>query len=170
MAINSRAKGNKGERIAAKVLEDWTSKTFARVPSSGGLRWHTSNSTGDIICTTEGFYFPFSVEVKLRSDINFEHLLYLEKSKILDFWRQATGDASRVNKAAMVMMRYDRLPKNFFFIIVPSDIFRKFIRPFAEETDNYLIYNKTFVIFTTELLLKVPYKKIHKPLRKHLKK
>ena len=40
--INSRSKGNRAELIAAKVMEVWAGKKFARVPSSGGLQWKTS--------------------------------------------------------------------------------------------------------------------------------
>lgn len=168
--INSRNKGSKGERVASKVLEEWTGKKFARVPSSGGLSWHTSNSTGDIICATEGHYFPFSVEVKLRDQINFDHLLYLDKAKILDFWEQSKRDALRVNKCPIVMMRYDRLPKDFFFIILPLNIFAEFFDEYTNgKTDKIVTYNNQFVIMTTELLKKIPYKKIRKPLRKYMK-
>lgn len=169
--VNSRNKGSKGERVAAKVLADWTGKTFSRVPSSGGLNWHTSNSTGDIICTTEGHYFPFSVEVKLRDQLNFDHLLYLEKPEILKFWEQSLRDAKRVNKCPLVMMRYDRLPKNFFFILVPSNIYRNFLYVDLKGTDAKIIHIPmiNLTILTTNSLEYISYKKLRKPLRKFMK-
>jgi Holliday junction resolvase len=73
--INSKAKGSKNERYAAKALEEWVGFPFTRVPQSGGLRWQGGqNITGDII--PEDMYklqdFPFSVEVKARKELDFE--------------------------------------------------------------------------------------------------
>lgn len=161
--INSRTKGSTGERVAAKVLEAWTGKTFTRVPSSGGLGWHTSNSTGDIICSTEGHFFPFSVEVKLRESLNFDHILYLEKPKIMQFWEQSVRDAQRVQKCPIVMMRYNGLPKGFFFIMMPTEIFLLFFSEYLKP--NQVMINGEFTLFTTELLQYIPYKKIRKPIK-----
>lgn len=171
MAINSRNKGNKGERVAAKVLADWTGKTFTRVPSSGGLGWHTSNSTGDIICSTEGHYFPFSIEVKLRDQLNFDHLLYLDKPEILKFWDQSLRDAERVNKCPIVMMRYDRLPKDFFFILLPTKAYRNFLHTHLKGKGCRTIHIPTFGItmITTEALKHIPYNKIRKPIKSYFK-
>lgn len=163
--INSRTKGNKGERVAAKVLETWTGKTFTRVPSSGGLGWHTSNSTGDIICSTEGHFFPFSVEVKLREKINFDHTLYLDKAEILKFWEQSVRDAQRVQKCPIVMMRYNGLPKDFFFILVPTEVFLAFFSDYLNPDQVFV--NGRFTLFTTDLLQYIPYKKIRKPIKNH---
>lgn len=119
MAINSRAKGNKTERIAAKVLAKWTGKKFSRTPSSGGLAWKNSNVKGDVVCTKEGHYFPFCVEVKGYTKIDFSHLLMnIKNCDILDFWSQCVRDARAANKQPLLMMRYNGLPKGFFFICV----------------------------------------------------
>lgn len=122
MAINSRSKGCKNERKAAKLIEVWTNKKFARTPSSGGLNWKTSNTRGDIVCTTEGHYFPFCVEVKAHREINFAELLMPQKKgvKIQEFWDQATRDAEKCNKIPLLLMRYNRMPSDLFFAAIPK--------------------------------------------------
>jgi Holliday junction resolvase len=118
MAINSRNKGCKAERTVAKLMEKWTSKQFARTPSSGGLNWKSANSKGDIVCTTEGHYFPFCIEVKHHAEINFSELYMPKKKKVkvLEFWEQCKRDALKANKIPLLFMRYNGLPNDFFFI------------------------------------------------------
>jgi hypothetical protein len=171
MGINGRSKGNRGELIAAKVVGAWTNKKFARVPSSGGLQWKNSNAKGDIVCTEEGHYFPFCMEIKNYKDINFEHLLYIPQPKILEFWDQCERDAKIAKKCPMLWMRYDRLPKEFFFIVIPQYIYYTHFNPYMDKDDNILIWaNKGLVLFTTNSLSKVPYKKIRKLIKAEYKK
>lgn len=168
--VNSRKKGARGENKAKELLELWTGKKWARVPSSGGLNWHNNISSGDIICVTEGHYCPFTLEIKNYSDINFNHLFYTEKPDVLKFWDQAVRDAGRVGKVPLLMMRYDRLPKGFFFIIIPRDIYNKFIRPYMDDSDvRFVSENYQFAIMTSFSFFGVPYKEIRKPIRKYLK-
>lgn len=163
MSINGRSKGNRGERIAASVIKDWTAHNFARVPSSGGLQWKNSHAKGDIVCSDEGHYFPFCLEVKFYKDINFEHLLYLDKAKVLEYWNQCRRDAEIAQKCPMLLMRYNGLPKNFFFIAIPQKPFTKFFKLYLDNTDKILVYpSSDMVLFTTDSLMKIPYKKIRK--------
>lgn len=161
--INSRSKGNRAERVAAEVLGKWTGKKFARVPSSGGLQWKNTNAKGDIVCTEEGHFFPFCVEVKNYREINFEHLLYSKKAKIMEFWQQCERDAKIANKIPLLMMRYDGLPSSFFFII--------FKRLHQHELDfvgkglHVEVHN--LIILTTNDFQNNPYKVI-KPLAKSI--
>lgn len=168
--INSRKKGAKGEKKALVTLEAWTSKKFARVPSSGGLNWHNNISSGDVICVTEGHYFPFTVEVKNYAEINFNHLFYLEKADILKFWDQAVRDAERVKKVPLLMMRYDRLPGDFFFIAIPRDIYNKFFREYMDDTDvRFVSENYGICLMSSKAFFKAPYKEIRKPITKYMK-
>jgi Holliday junction resolvase len=168
---NSKKKGSRGERMAVQVLKDWTGKEFSRVPQSGGLGWKNRDfSSGDIMCTKEGHFFPFSVECKNYKDINFEHLLYLDNAKILDFWTQCLGDAQRAKKLPFLMIRYDRLPKGFFFIFLDLSTF-EYIQQLIPNFDlERALWVKTktqaFVILTTNDLKNIPYKTIRKPLKK----
>lgn len=115
--MNSRRKGAKNEREVAKALKDWTGKEFAKTPASGGLQWKTANSKGDVVCTTEGHYFPFCVEAKFHVKIDFSHLLTpgIKNVEILDFWKQCVRDAKKCKKVPMLLMRYNLLPKGFGF-------------------------------------------------------
>lgn len=169
MAINSRKKGARGEKSAIKVLKHWTTKDFARVPSSGGLRWHNAMSTGDVICINEGHYFPFSIEVKFHEKIEFNHLLYIEKPEIKNFWGQCVRDAERVNKCPMLMMRYDRLPADLFFIAIPRKVYHKIIKPHLDKDDMVLVVpNYDIAIITSWGLVKTPYKQIREELLTYL--
>jgi len=120
--MNSRSKGNRNERKAAELISVWTGKKFAKTPSSGGLQWKKSFSKGDIVCTVEGHFFPFCVEVKAHKEIDFSHLLLKEikQPKIFEFWEQCERDAKLAEKVPMLMMRYDRLPADFFFLALPT--------------------------------------------------
>lgn len=168
--INSRKKGAKGENRARFLMEAWTSKKWARVPASGGLNWHNSISSGDIICVTEGHYCPFTIEVKNYGEINFNHLFYLPKCDILKFWDQAHRDAQRVNKVPLLMMRYDRLPGDFFFVVIPRTIYNRFFREYMTDEDvRFVSENFGIAMISSTAFFKVPYKEIRKPITKYLK-
>jgi hypothetical protein len=145
MPINSRSKGAKNERLIAKALEVWTSKKFAKSPASGGLNWKTSNVAGDVVCCTEGHYFPFVIEGKSYAKIDFSHLLTpgIKDIEILKYWAQAKGDAVKVNKIPILMMRYNGLPKNFWFLVIEID-FLLYLQ------SKGLVFNRPSIMFASE--------------------
>lgn len=124
---NGKKKGSKNERVLSKWWEEWSGLEFSRVPSSGGLRWQRKDDiTGDIICTDprHSRRFPFSIEGKSYKDINFEHLILGNKSvKILDFWEQAKEDGVRSNRIPLLFMRYDRMPRMVWFVVMELKLF-----------------------------------------------
>ena len=122
--MNSRSKGNRNERRACDLLKKWTRKKFARTPSSGGLSWKKTNAKGDVVCIKEGHYFPFCVEVKAHREINFSHLLYDVDCKIMEFWDQCCHDAKEAKKVPMLLMRYNGLPAELFFLAVPTNFYQ----------------------------------------------
>lgn len=171
---NSRAKGNKGERVAANLFTQWTGRKFSKVPRSGGLHWQKANTIGDIVCTAEGHYFPFVVEVKNHKEINFSQLLVpnLKGVKILEFWSQVTGDAERANKFPILAMRYNGLPKDFFFIVIE----RKLQNLLQASLGLHMIdLNKSkmtwgkLVIYPSTEFFKLPYKETKKITKEYLK-
>lgn len=165
--INSRTKGNRSERVAASLFAKWTKKSFARVPSSGGLQWKAAHAKGDITCTTEGHYFPFCLEIKNYKELNFQQLLlpHLKNVKILEFWAQCKRDAELANKIPMLMMRYNGLPKDFFFVMMKEEHHLHL----KLTTKNVLcIENLGLIIFTSTELWGNDYKGI-KLLAKTLK-
>lgn len=125
--INSRSKGNRNERVAAELMSTWTKRKFSRTPSSGGLNWKSANSKGDVVCTAEGHFFPFCVEVKAHKDIDFSHLLNpkIKNIKILEFWEQCKRDAGKCNKIPLLLMRYDNMPSEFFFAVIDYEFYSK---------------------------------------------
>lgn len=171
---NSRQKGNRGERMAAKLFCDWTGKTFSKVPRSGGLQWQKSNTIGDIVCTEEGHYFPFVVEVKNHKEINFSQLLVpnLKGVKILDFWAQVERDSKRANKFALLLMRYNGLPKNFFFVVMAAKEYRilqkEMMLEFIEPNKEAMKW-KHLVIIPSTAFFQIPYKTTKKIAKTYLK-
>lgn len=124
--INSRSKGARNERQIAKLFADWSKKEFSKTPASGGLQWKSANAKGDIVCTTEGHFFPFCIEAKSHKEINFSHLLIPMRvtkknpkpiCKIMEFWKQCNRDAKKCSKIPMLLMRYNGMPEDFHFLV-----------------------------------------------------
>lgn len=166
---NSRRKGSKNERNISKLLESWTKKKFSRTPSSGGLNWKNSQVSGDIVCTTEGHYFPFSIEAKNYREINFEHLLYLDDPDILKFWNQCVSDSkkSAKTKIPLLFMRYNGMPKDLHFVAIPNHYFI-LLKPLIPEGSRHLVSSEGFTIFRSTSLFKSDYKEVKKTLKIYL--
>lgn len=132
MPTNSKNKGNRFERAICKFFKDWSGYEFSRVPQSGGLRWKkTDNITSDVICTDDKHSrrFPFSIECKFHKEIKFEDILLDNKSKILEFWKQATSDAVRAKKIPLLIMRYNNMPSGDGFLVINDNLFRAIGKP-----------------------------------------
>jgi hypothetical protein len=73
----------------------------------------------------EGHYHPFCWEIKAHREIDFSHLLIpeIKNVKIHEFWAQCRRDAEKCNKVPMLLMRYDRLPSDFFFLGIPTGFY-----------------------------------------------
>ena len=129
MPINSRKKGSKNERDGAKLFKQWTGFEFARVPSSGGLRWkRTTDTTGDILCSDKHHYlvFPFSIEMKVRKECDIQKIILTNKNNdYLDFWKQANDDAVRGDKIPLLLVRYNRMASNEYYLSITTTIFKK---------------------------------------------
>ena len=167
--INSRTKGSKNERNLTKLFAEWTGKEFARTPSSGGLNWKNSQTVGDIVCTTEGHLFPFAIEAKSHREINFEHLLYLDEPKILEFWEQAVGDSKKgkIEKIPLLFMRYNGLPRNFHFVGMSWEVYEEISMLFPANHRNIRFFSadvKIVIIRSTTL-----FKSSYKSIKGHLK-
>ena len=175
--INSRAKGSKNERDVCKWWELWTGYEFARVPSSGGLRWgRTTDTTGDIICSDKKHFlrFPFSIECKNYKDINFEHILLGNKNvKILEFWKQACEDGERGGKLPILMMRYNGMKKGDYFFVVDETFGGLLINYMPHQEVNVMLVNakenKLMIVMASDIMKYANYKEIYKESRKRLK-
>lgn len=161
--INSKAKGSKNERDVCEYLEQWSGLQFRRVPQSGGLRGHITDYTvGDIICVDKRMLnrvFPYSIECKSYNTIDFAKLLSIPRKptkkspeehvacEIDKFWAQAVEDGKRGQKLPMLIMRYNNLPKNFFFIVLSRKLTNKKMLP-----KNRMV-TQDYVITTSASLL-----------------
>ncbi len=171
--INSRAKGNKAERDLAKQFKEWTGKDFARTPSSGGLSWQNSMVSGDIVCTTEGHFFPFSVEVKFHKEIDTNNLLVGKKdSKIVEFWKQCKHDAQKAKrkKIPILLMRYNNLPRGEWIVGLATETWEKLELPSTEKGNVMFVTNKdleggSMVLFNSSILFGSNYRKIKKTVK-----
>lgn len=171
--INSKKKGSKNERHLAKIFKLWTGYDFARTPSSGGLRWQrTLDTVGDIICTDKKHSrrFPFSIETKFHKDIRFDNLLLdFTRTKIIEFWDQAREDGERGNKIPLLLMRYNNLPRDMYFLVLAFEqwqVIKKHI-PTAMGLIRYKATEKgyDFVILNSNDLFKANYKAIYHTLK-----
>lgn len=165
MALNARKKGRRGEIMAVEFMKEWTSMDFRRTPGSGGLRGHVTDFTeGDIVCTKKNYIFPLCLEVKFYEELNFNHLLYDVNSKIKDFWKQAHESAVRAEKLPVLLMRYNNLPKGFFFVVIS----RRFHSLLKVRFKPCFIYNNRLVITTTNELKKLDWQKVDRIAKKSL--
>lgn len=176
MPTNSKNKGNRFERAICKFFKEWSGYEFSRVPQSGGLRWKKAdNITSDVVCTDDkhGRRFPFSIECKFHKEIKFEDILLDNKSKILEFWDQASGDANRAKKLPLLIMRYNNMPSGDGFLVMDGDLFKRLVGRRA-----IALSWRRFTIVTEELSLAVimlhnistiPYKEFYKAGREYRK-
>src|SRR5690606_11936580 len=145
MAVNGKKKGSRNERMICKMLTEWSGLDFRRSPQSGGLRGHVTDYTvGDIVCTDRTMLnkvFPYSIECKSYAQIDFSKLIQIParanrknstefmKCEIDEFWAQCLSDAERGQKLPLLIMRYNALPKDFFFMVLGKNFVTKSIIP-----------------------------------------
>lgn len=150
--MNSKKKGNKTERQVAHLFKEWSGWEFSRVPQSGGLRWKKAdNISGDIVCSEPNKNCWFSIEVKGYKDINFAHLLYDVDSDIEKFWEQAKSDAKRAQKVPMLWMRYNGLPKDFFFVVMDKR-FARFAMVTLTHYPKYMLTRELCILPSTHVI------------------
>jgi hypothetical protein len=176
--INSRSKGARNERLIADLFTKWTGRKFAKTPASGGLQWKSSFSKGDIVCTKEGHYFPFCIEAKSYAKIDFSHLLTpgIKNVDILTFWDQCSRDAKLCNKIPLLLMRYNGLPKGFYFLVTTQEYARSIHRflPKDMKSLRYEDYSKPdcppLMILRSTDFFKTNYKEIKAHAKSFIKK
>lgn len=157
--INRRSKGRRGEMMGVEFMKSWAKMDFRRTPGSGGLRGHVAEYTeGDIVCTKKNYIFPLCIEIKFYNELNFSHLLYDVDSKILQFWEQARQSAIRAEKIPILLMRYNGLPANFFFVVLPI----RFYNALSRDIKPKLNYNNKIIITTTIELAKIDFEWVDK--------
>lgn len=161
--INSKMKGNANEREACKWLKLWTGEYFARVPSSGGLRWKNNSTVcGDVVCENEAFKFIFSVETKHLKTLHTNSTKLQVNSAIFTIWRQALADAERGKKIPILMLRKNGMPLGEYYIVFDVDTVRKIDEEISFEYEFFGL-DKEYKIHlygykSNYVLDKIPYK------------
>jgi hypothetical protein len=139
---------------------------FTSVPSSGGLRWKkTENITGDVVCTHKDHHFPFSVEVKFHRSLDLEKMIRNNvKCTVRDeFWKQCLQDSQRNKRIPMLLMRYNGLPRNFFYVLMRYGDAKLFKVLSPEFRKNYL-KSGSLIITHTEFLQSLDYRVVEQKL------
>ncbi len=184
---NSKKKGNRFERVVAKFFTEWSGFNFGRTPGSGSF--HNNRDLGsDLICNDDKHKNRccISIECKNYQDIRFEHVLLGNKRcKIFDFWKQASKDAKRTKKFPILCMRYNSMHKGEFFFVIDEkvaasllkiqDLSNNPIKRLMTISAPELIQLKPvtltlYVFMASEIKSSISYKKLHKLLRKDIKK
>lgn len=121
--INQKAKGNRNELVVCKVLEEWVGEPFARVPSSGGLRWKDfNNAVGDVVCQNSKVIFPFVIETKHLKSYAVDKTLRSNSKFFTIYERQAKPDAIRAKKLPMLLIRKNGMPEGEYNLVIESEI------------------------------------------------
>lgn len=175
---NSRTKGANNERSLCKTLLKWTGHEFARIPSSGGLRWKEGqNIVGDLVCTNSKVLFPFSIETK-----HYEKVTCVVKDGWLaptctmyKIWMQACRDAERENKIPLCLIKTQNqrgwtvyIPASDFVLLglgmyLCGTSFKAASRVYSLTDENYHGFaNGRFITFPSSLLLAIPFESIIK--------
>jgi hypothetical protein len=117
VTVNSRAKGKRGERELARLLEAWWGKLepgceFRSTPSSGG--WATPELRGHFLVAgdlvTTATRFPLTVECKLRESWSWAPLLAGRRSPVWGWWRQCERAALEEGRHPALFFRRSREP------------------------------------------------------------
>ena len=173
--MNSKAKGSRFERAIGKWLTEWTGFKFERNRAGSGA-WHTNkDSVSDITCTDErhAHRCKISIECKSYKDIKFEHVLLGNKGCDVErFWAQAKGDALRANRKPILIMRYNSMPKNEFFMVVDSDLAEAFLTDEMYNQRYMALHNGTdslYVFMASSVKKYVSYKDVHKLSKRLIK-
>lgn len=120
--INSKTKGNSGERACAKYLAEWVGVPFVRVPMSGGLRRvDTEKIVGDIIpdITDKSFEFFFVIETKHLKKLHVPRILPND-SKLFTIWNQVHADSIRAGKLPMALLRSNHMAAGEYYLILDA--------------------------------------------------
>jgi hypothetical protein len=144
MAINSKKKGNRGERKIVDILnKHFSTKEFARVPASGATSTiHTLSKgsvksyCGDIITPDN---FKFSIENKCGYDIDLYNIFKEDsgdRNQFVDFINQSKKDSEKV-VGIFPMVIYTRTRKK------PLIGFQKNVIP-----ENFILYLNQYLSLT----------------------
>lgn len=104
MANRSKIKGSAYEAKIATLLSKEFDKEFRRVPLSGAIDY----LKGDIWTPHDTAWWPYCIECKHYSELEWNNLLTAKTTDILNFWRQAVREADVMSKKPLLIFRWNR--------------------------------------------------------------
>ena len=126
----SKRKGNTYERRCAKLLMEFTSVNFRRVPASGGFNKHSGATIreelfcGDLICDNPNFLF--CVEAKNRKSYSLEAVIKSPATaELTKWWLQCVNDA---NTAKLLPLMFFKPNRSDDFIAVCDEGYNILVR------------------------------------------
>jgi hypothetical protein len=130
MGKKSKDKGNRGERLVRKALEDWWGGEFTKTPGSGAFATNNKqfeSMAGDV--TTADESFPFCVESKNAEGWLIEELVY-KPSSLLHEWINQTVDQAPAGQIPLLLFTRNYKPlfylhhiKDMPWSVLPRNIF-----------------------------------------------
>jgi len=123
--INSRDKGQRGERALVKKFSEWWGADFHRTPGSGsfatrGFKHEDMSMAGDLMTTDK--QFPFCVEVKWQESWHMEQLLKSDVCAPWQWWKQAVDES--FGQIPLLVFKRNRQP---WYYMVGAQLARDFI-------------------------------------------
>lgn len=104
MVNKSKIKGSSYEAKIRDILTKELKIEFKRMPLSGSLEY----LKGDLWTPHDTAAWPYCIECKHYSEVNWNGLLTAKSSDLLNFWRQAIREAEVMKKKPLVIYRWDR--------------------------------------------------------------
>lgn len=141
MAVDSRAKGSRGEYLVRDILRGATGLQFERVPASGALAY----LKGDL-------YVPhadnrFCIEVKNYEESPLTDKIFTNKSNyIIKWWEKLLLQAEHMKQEPMLIFKYNR---SQVFVLIDFE-------PKSTEKYMYISWLDCYVMLLKEWLEEEP--------------
>lgn len=150
--VNSKQKGNRGEREVVQLLREWWGdESFQRNLESGATSTLLSyrNAPEHVIAALSGDImtpanFMFSVESKNYESVDlFAILRNPGKSDVESWWGQCKNDAERAKKQPMLFFKYKRGP---WFVCISFELMEKIQASLGIKALPFISVNDEFSI------------------------
>lgn len=147
MGVNGKQKGSSFERRICKMMTDYTGLDFRRSFGSGAFKSKHKelDESGDIKC--EDPSFPYSIECKFYSDIDYHNILAGDCSRLDKWLKQCVIDARHQNKHGLLIFKTNRVDPFFAFCFRREvDGYRMLKELLISSCKTYLIYKGVIIV------------------------
>lgn len=137
MAVNPRAKGQRGEYGVRDLLRKHSGLAFERVPASGALAY----LKGDLYVPQQPNRYCIEVKNYKESHIN-DKILTSKTNKIVEWWNKIEEQAIDSNMEPLLFVKYDR---SKVFVVTAQ-------KPAKARNYIYISFLKCYIILAEEWL------------------